>query len=262
MAEFETPVGYLVTAFWNQAHLSRRLINSYLSHSDRHWRWIIIDNGSTDQTPELKEEFARKGLDFHWISNSENKGVSAAWNEGIRVALKEDASIIGIINNDLIFTAGWDTGLINFFNRSGSQVFCPYIDRQKLKGHEKRAEKFVKRNRFRTRERLHSEAMFFTREVFEKTGLFDERYFASYEDTDYFLRLREQGIHPVSTGASVVWHGEGVSSRRHLPSKVEIESREKFFNKWKAENILTETGWDLSRWQKRFIRLKDKLGFM
>jgi GT2 family glycosyltransferase len=55
-------------------------------------------------------------------------------------------------------------------------------------------------------------AMFFPRESLEAAGLFDERFFMYYEDSDLCLRLRRQGWPILSVTEAKMWHKVALSS--------------------------------------------------
>ncbi len=52
--------------------------------------------------------------------------------------------------------------------------------------------------------------------VARRVGLFDERYFAYFEDVDLCLRARAQGLRAICVPQSVIWHRESSSTRRDL----------------------------------------------
>ncbi len=49
-------------------------------------------------------------------------------------------------------------------------------------------------------------ALLVPREVFEKVGLFDERYFAYYEDLDFSFRVKEAGFRMILVPEARLWH--------------------------------------------------------
>ena len=49
-------------------------------------------------------------------------------------------------------------------------------------------------------------AMLIQRRVLETIGLFDERFFAYYEDLDYCIRAREAGFRILTVPTAHVWH--------------------------------------------------------
>lgn len=74
---------------YNRARSIRGSMESILRQTYPHWELLVIDDGSTDHTEEIVSEIA--GLDprVHYHGQSQNRGVAAARNEGIRQARYE-----------------------------------------------------------------------------------------------------------------------------------------------------------------------------
>lgn len=106
-----------------------------------------------------------------------------------------------------------------------------------------------------------SEALFILPEVFEKIGLFDERFFVTYEDADFYIRLRAAGIEPITLGCSVLFH-QSMASRKKLPGPFETESREKFVQKWGNDAMLSKLRFRPPKWLRKFRAIKDRLGLI
>jgi len=255
----------IVTAFWNNCDLSERFIRTLASRSAKSWHLIVIDNGSSDDTPALKKLLRQLQIPHTWLANKKNLGCAKAWNQGVRLALEKRAKLIGVVNNDLKFSQGWDIGLLDFFATHGKTfpVASPYTDENGETGFEDRAQRFMARswNRHHFRKKMGSEALFILPAVFEKVGLFDERFFVTYEDADFFVRLRGAGIQPVTIGSSVLFH-QSMASRKKLPGPFELESRGKFVEKWGNDEMLSELRFRPPKWLRKFRRLKDRLGLI
>lgn len=261
----KTQERFIITAFWNNRSLSERFIRSLYEHSAYAWHLVVIDNGSTDDTRELKKLLKKLKMPFTWFENKKNLGCAKAWNQGIRFALNKQAALIGVLNNDLKFSHNWDNGIVGFAEKFAAKypVFSPYTDEHAETGFEERARKFMSKkwNQTRFRKKMGSEALFVRPDVFASVGLFDERFFVTYEDADFYVRLTDAGITPVTIGASVLFH-ESMASRKKLPGPFELESREKFIGKWKTDAMLSTTGFRPGKWLRRFRRLKDRLGLI
>jgi N-acetylglucosaminyl-diphospho-decaprenol L-rhamnosyltransferase len=252
----------LVVATWNHLEITQRFLKSLYATSRENWRVIFVDNGSSDDTAEwLESNATQERFEVQVIRNLENRGCAKAWNQGIREALQQKAPLIGILNNDLVFATGWDTALLKFWrdHHSSVRAFAPHPVSWTLESFDKQAQKFMTRNASRTRFRMRSEAMFFEANVFSDVGLYDEDYFVSFEDFDYFLRLERAGIRPVETGSSVIWHQEK-SSRKDLPNH-EIEGKEIFVSKWGVES-LRHPGFEIPRGTRRLWRWRERLGIL
>src|SRR5438874_1529861 len=73
---------------YNRAHYLAECLDSVLAQTLPDWECIIVDDGSTDGTPELAADYMRRDARFRY-HRQENAGVSAARNTGIRLAAGE-----------------------------------------------------------------------------------------------------------------------------------------------------------------------------
>ena len=75
----------IVIPLYNKEKSVRATLESVRAQSYTDWECIVVDDGSTDKSREVAEQF--KILDFRFkILNQENAGVSAARNVGIKAA--------------------------------------------------------------------------------------------------------------------------------------------------------------------------------
>ena len=91
----------ILTPTYNRGDLLLRLYKSILQQSYRNFEWVIIDDGSTDDTRNIVEgkilnDVGRKGLNVRYIYK-DNGGKHTAVNMGVRLA-----------NGELIFIADSD----------------------------------------------------------------------------------------------------------------------------------------------------------
>ena len=104
----------VVVPVFNQVAITRRSVESLLENTtEPDWQLILVDDGSTDDTPVYVNELKnRLGNLVSHIEHGENLGVTAAWNSGIALSRALDASYVAICNNDLLYTPGWEQGLL------------------------------------------------------------------------------------------------------------------------------------------------------
>jgi GT2 family glycosyltransferase len=80
---------------------------------------IFVDDGSTDGTVayvnELRERYGPSRFYYHRHPN--NLGTNAAWSTGIRIAAALGASYVAIVNNDVLYTSGWEQPLLEALER-------------------------------------------------------------------------------------------------------------------------------------------------
>ena len=77
----------VVITTYNRAALLPRAIRSVLAQTYESYELIVVDDCSTDDTPEVVQRFADSRI--HAVRQAENRGQSAAVNTGIRLARGE-----------------------------------------------------------------------------------------------------------------------------------------------------------------------------
>src|SRR5215471_8580747 len=79
------PLVSVVMSVYNDQRFISTAIDSILLQTFSNFELIIIDDGSTDGTPEILESYARQDLRIR-ILRQPNKGTTAAANLGMSVA--------------------------------------------------------------------------------------------------------------------------------------------------------------------------------
>jgi GT2 family glycosyltransferase len=73
------------------------------------------------------------------------------------------------------------------------------------------------------------------KQAINEVGLFDERFFFFFEETDWALRMKTAGWKIYHVPSAYVYHLQGQSIGRDITSRIEFyRSRYQFFRKWKA----------------------------
>ncbi len=80
------PLVSIVVPTYNRAQYVRRALDSVLAQSVRDWELLLIDDGSTDETPRIAANYARELNDRFAYLRQTNQGSSAARNRGIDAA--------------------------------------------------------------------------------------------------------------------------------------------------------------------------------
>lgn len=78
----------IIVPCYNQGRYLDEAMNSLLAQSFKNWECIIINDGSTDTTEEVAQQWCSKDNRIKYISQK-NAGVSAARNAAIRAAAGE-----------------------------------------------------------------------------------------------------------------------------------------------------------------------------
>lgn len=114
----------IVVPVYNVDKYLKQCLNSILNQSYVDWECIVIDDGSTDLSWKICDNFARKDHRFRVI-HQKNQGVSKARNVGIESAKGE---FLVFVDPDDYINDDYLTALINEQKRSDADVVQAYID--------------------------------------------------------------------------------------------------------------------------------------
>lgn len=79
----------IILPTYNRAYCIRRAVDSVLCQTWSKWELIVVDDGSSDGTEEIIAAYAAADSRIRYHRQPNNRGVSAARNEGIRLARHE-----------------------------------------------------------------------------------------------------------------------------------------------------------------------------
>lgn len=187
---------------------------------------IIVDNASTDESlARLRAAVPHA----HIIANPVNDGFSGACNIGMRYAVQSGCDYVFLLNNDALVErqtiaalvsaskAKKDSALLGsavVYISSGEYQFfgsrrCPIIREPEFFTFEKDGA-LLAQDTIET-DSILGAAFFIPAGVLDRVGLFDERFFLNYEETDFCYRARKQGIPSLIVPASLVSHHANAS---------------------------------------------------
>jgi GT2 family glycosyltransferase len=111
----EPPLVSVVIVNWNGAHHLRVCLPSLLEQSHRPLEIIVVDNGSSDDSAAVTEEFH-----VRWFPLTENVGLAPALNQGAAIA---GGQFLLFVNNDMRFDPGFVAALLEPFS-SDNRIFA------------------------------------------------------------------------------------------------------------------------------------------
>ena len=82
MTMTQVPRVSILMATWNRAALIGKTIESILDQSFADWEIVITDDGSTDDTPRIAEEWVKKDPRIAYVRSQINQGISKNYNQG------------------------------------------------------------------------------------------------------------------------------------------------------------------------------------
>lgn len=81
-----SPKVSVVMSVYNESRYISVAIKSILNQTFNDFEFLIIDDGSSDKTPEIIEHYAEKDDRIRYIINETNKGLPASLNKGVEAA--------------------------------------------------------------------------------------------------------------------------------------------------------------------------------
>jgi len=223
----------------------------------------VVDNGSQDSSVDLLQKCYKEAK---VIALDKNYGFASAVNRGIEATKGE---FVGLLNNDIELDPKW----LEELHRA-------------LVGHPEVGACGPKLMRYRERERINvlgirlnsngeveiigagevdqgqyeeeryvfgvnAGASLYRRKMFEDIGLFDEGFFASFEDVDLSFRAQLAGYKALYVPTAIGYHmvGETVKRRRYFSTY--LNNRNKILFLWKnlPGEMLKKYFWKIS-WSK------------
>lgn len=159
---------------------------------------VVVDNGSTDPTPEIVERArAHQPYEVTYVYE-ERPNRAAARNRGIAVATGD---VVVFCDDDVIAPPGFLAAHERAHRRSGMVVSGPILNVPSYHERPKPALAHYSRAFFCTCN------VSVARSALEAVGGFDEQFHLyGWEDTDLGVRLRERGLRRVFAWDAYIWH--------------------------------------------------------
>lgn len=202
-----------------------KCVKSVKNSSHKELEIIVVDNASNDNS----EQKLSGDKEVIFIQNEKNLGYTGGNNVGIKRALEIGCDYVFILNPDTQIDRSAISRMLALGEETGSGIIGPKIyfqnpkkiwyaggifDRLNVIGsHRGVDEKDVGQyDEEEATDFVTGAAMFVKKEVFEKIGLFDDKYFLYYEDSDFCFRAKQAGFEVVYYPTAVVYHANAAST--------------------------------------------------
>jgi GT2 family glycosyltransferase len=247
----------LIILTYNNLDYTRQCLESIFSKTVYpNYEIVVVDNASTDGTPDYLQTVAATHQNMLLVLNKENRGFAAGNNQGVAAASGE---YIAFLNNDIVVTPGWLSGLVAHLidpsigaigpvtNYAGneSRIAVDYHNISDLDDFARRYTQAHAGQSFEIR-MLALFCMLLRRSVIEAVGPLDEQFgVGMYEDDDFSLRIRQKGYRILCAEDVYIHHWGSAAFSRLAQERFErlhLENRGKFESKW-------GTLWQPHRWR-------------
>jgi len=205
-----------------------RCLDSVLAQTYKNFHVLLIDNGSKDASLKHLARYSKNPrVTLH--KEPVNLGFAGGVNVGIRKAIAEGYEYINLLNNDATLEKDWLTILVRTLQKTNASVATGLL----LDGSGKKIEStgdsyskfglpFPRQRDEPTKDALNSDFVFggtagasvYTTRLFKDIGLFDETFFAYFEDTDISYRAQLAGHTAYYEKTAVGYHDHGSTSSK------------------------------------------------
>jgi GT2 family glycosyltransferase len=222
---------HVVVPNWNGAEHLPACIRSLAAQDAAELEIVVVDNGSVDDSmavlAELGAEIAPVPLTV--LRNDRNLGFAGGVNRGIRHALAARADAIALFNNDAVADRRWLSSLRGVL---AAEPAVAIVTGRLLMGDGATVDSTgdfytvwglaFPRDRDQPADPVRPSgevfgasggASLFRSSLFADVGLFDEEFFAYFEDVDLSFRARLAGHGVRYCADAVAYHDQGATSR-------------------------------------------------
>jgi hypothetical protein len=245
----------IIVVNWNTRDLLRDCLESVEETvRDLSYEVIVVDNASTDgSVAMLRERFPRVRV----IENTENRGFGAANNQAMKIMAGRYALLL---NSDTRLT---EDAVQSFFSFLESRPDVAMACGQLLNADGSRQNSIAafpglltlltntpfleylfpkrfpsKRNDYAGPIEVDSAigaCLMVRKAAIDAVGMFDERYFFFFEETDWARQMNAAGWKVFFVPTAFIHHLQGQSIGRNIRSRIEFyRSRYKYFRKWES----------------------------
>lgn len=259
------PLVSVIVPCYNYGSFLKFTLESVLKQEYQNWECIIVDDGSTDNTKEIAEEFTVDDKRFAYVYQK-NAGLSAARNTGVKHASGKYVQFLD--SDDLIDTKKLQVqveymeqnervdimyGDSIFFDTNSDNVTNGDRRIKNLKLKVSGAGKALVRN-FCVNNFIEVSSPLVKKAMLDKVGIFDTTYF-TYEDWQYWFRAAVEGFHfsyaPIPGSETYIRYGHtsmlsnsktkvrsGIQIRKYMAPFLSPAS--KVYNTYRLKKLITK----------------------
>ncbi len=198
-----SPLFSVIIPVYNREHFIARAIESVLKQTFRDFELIVVDDGSTDNTPNIAAKYPLT------LIRQPNRGVAAARNMGIKVAR---GKIIALLDSDDVWTKEKLQIHYDFFQNNPDylihqtdEVWIRNGKHLNKKAYHQKKQGYIFAESCRLC-LISPSAVAIKKELFEEVGLFDESYEVC-EDYELWLRITKKYPVGYSPKKAVIKYG-------------------------------------------------------
>ncbi len=237
-----TPSVSIIILNWNDAMNTIECLNSVKNLSYPNYEIILIDNGSTDDSPKI---IKKKFPDLEIIKVYPNRGFAGGCNVGVKEALNRKFDYMFLLSNDTAVNKNLLVKLVEI-GESGKRIGIVgprvyyYEEPKKIWGEGGKINFYTGRASHFNLDRIDNErnekerevdyipgcGLLIKRKVIDEIGFLDEIFQCYYEEADWCIRAKRSGWQIVCVPRAKMWHKISVSfGGSHSPKVIYYMTR-------------------------------------
>jgi hypothetical protein len=191
---------------------------------------VVVENGSGDNSAETLRHFQKKHVTVTILYNNENRGFAGGVNTGISWADKHNYDYVALFNNDAIAEPTWLEKLVRQADTHDSYgIVTGLLLHSDGKTIDSTGEQLsiwglaFPRDRHKKTTTAHDSGLVFggtggaslyRMTTLRAIGLFDETFFAYFEDVDISFRVQLAGWKVYYESGAIAYHKQGMTSSK------------------------------------------------
>lgn len=221
----------IVVLNWNGLDDTEACLASLANQTYKNFEIALVDNGSVQEHTGNRLTALKKlyGEKLHILRNQKNLGFAGGVNTGIQFGLTENFDYIALFNNDAAAEPNWLKRLVAAAQAQGSAITTGLLLHENGETIDSTGDWYTTWGLAfpRSRGALAATApkagivfggsggaTLYKSELFRKIGLFDETFFAYYEDVDISFRALLAGYTAYYEPSAVAYHKQGATSSK------------------------------------------------
>jgi len=213
----------IVVPVYNDPDGIQTTLESLLSQTCTDYRILVVDNASSDRTPDVVRSYERVHDNLTLIYERDIHSSYAARNTGIR---NTDSEIIGFVDADMTVPDTWLEAATRTFqiegaNYVGCDVKLIVPDNPSIMARYDHSTGFPMEEYLNSQQFAGAGCLFVRKAVFEEVGLFDYR-LKSGGDKEFGNRVHDAGYELHFAPDNIVYHPTRNSLRSHIKKDARV----------------------------------------
>lgn len=219
----------IVVLNWNGIEDTKECLISLQAQTYNNYKIAIVENGSVDNSAEELDKLSTQDPNLIIIKNKRNLGFAGGVNTGIRYALDNNFDAVALFNNDAVADKNWLSELVKTLEVNDSSISTGLLLHRDGKTIDSTGDYYSSwgiafpRSRGTSSNNIPDSGFVFgstggsslyKTDLFKEIGLFDETFFAYYEDADISFQTQLAGHKVYYTKDAVAYHKQGATSNK------------------------------------------------